>query len=246
MDPELFRKIRRGGDLRTLVFNMAKVRAVSRRMRVAGPLWKWSVVVSDRIWAGLADLVDFALAQGVERFCLKNLVEYDDPPHGEPVHHIARLPAPEMRAARQAILDAGDAMARAGAECEIEAGILDAVDAVLAGGEHSVETSIADLPATRFAALPGARKTRECYDPWNYAFIHADQSVRPCCLMDRTFGSIAGGTRLEEVLDNEQFRALRQGLLTGDLDPTCARCPSRALIDVEEFRGKVEEKLLSC
>ena len=53
-------------------------------------------------------------------------------------------------------------------------------------------------------------------------------------LLIREFLEIAFHDRLTQR--RGQFR---QGLLTGDLDPTCARCPARGLIDVDVFREEV-------
>lgn len=241
-DPETFRRLRRGGDLRTVLYDMAKVRAAARYLRLPGPLWKWNSVVNDVSIGGLDRVVRFGLSEGVTSFYFKNLVEYEEPPHGDPVRHVARLTPDEMKAARQMLLDCRRLADEGGAECDIEAGLLDALDLALAGNAHVRDTEIADIPAARFAAETTRVETRDCLDPWDFVYVDASRSVRPCCMMDRSYGSIAGGASIDDVVENDAFRQLRQELLTGNLNEVCAGCPCRSRIPVEAFREKVRKK----
>ena len=61
--------------------------------------------------------------------------------------------------------------------------------------------------------------TRDCLDPWRYLEISADGDLRPCCNFQPLARLDDGGSARE----NDAFQALRQSLLSGELQPACQR-----------------------
>jgi len=67
VDQSTFKQLR-GGDVRQLVYNMVRIRAIAEE-RSFYQRWVWSIVVVDRSLPGLLDVVKTGLALGVESFC---------------------------------------------------------------------------------------------------------------------------------------------------------------------------------
>ncbi len=95
--------------------------------------------------------------------------------------------------------------------------------------------------------------TRECFDPWHFKIIHAGGLICPCCAMnDADYGDFildyviphSKGEETGDVLNNSALKALKKGLLTGNLRPMCQSCAlvSPKLITTEEYTRKLEEK----
>jgi hypothetical protein len=199
--------------------------------------------VTDRTIGGLDALVQFGIALGIPDFRFKNLTEYHELQHGEHVRHPSSMPVDEMRQGRDSLLRCRETIVRSGGSCEIEAGILDAMEARI-NQTPDVVTRTLPSSAVAFAGVTPAGQTRDCLDPWEYAYVHATRTVRPCCSIDRSYGTLADGATLDSVLRNDAFRRLRQELLSGELNESCRACPVRATVPVERLRDKVA-KLLS-
>jgi len=114
----------------------------------------------------------------------------------------------------------------------------------LSSGSLSQEDIIANLLNSEEAAsasgmgiftIPGPGQTRYCLDPWRNVVVKADGSVLPCC-SHPPVGRVSADCGLEQVLDGDTMRALRHSLLSGRLDPSCARCRNQPAVDVGHFR----------
>jgi MoaA/NifB/PqqE/SkfB family radical SAM enzyme len=202
----------------------------------------WSCVVTDKTVGTLDQFVDFGVALGISSFRFMNLTEYPELEHGERVRHPSTLPQAELIAARDTLLRCRDTIAKSGGTCVIEAGILDAIDAELNAPSTVLHTT-SPVNAVAFSRAPTAGQTRDCLDPWEFAYIHANRTVRPCCSIDRTYGSMVEGGSLDDVLRSEDFRRLRQELLSGQLNDACRGCPTRGIIGTADLTAKVQRQL---
>ncbi|MGQ0551678.1 MAG: SPASM domain-containing protein [Planctomycetota bacterium] len=86
---------------------------------------------------------------------------------------------------------------------------------------------------------PAPGETRDCLDPWKMAYVKADGAVTLCC-WSQPVGNVKHNT-IQEILHDEPARALRRGLLTGQMPDDCIRCPARGLVSTEALRQKVDE-----
>ena len=95
--------------------------------------------------------------------------------------------------------------------------------------------------------------TKNCLLPWTFMQVHAGGMMQPCAVgPDTDLGDfildycqpLKRGER-RDVLNNPGLRAVREGLLTGNLRPMCRRCffMSDKLIPTEELRNKVKDFL---
>jgi radical SAM protein with 4Fe4S-binding SPASM domain len=82
--------------------------------------------------------------------------------------------------------------------------------------------------------------TRDCLDPWNYIEISAGGDIRPCCRFHQLakLGD-SGDTPASTIRNNESFRALRQSLLSGQLQLECQDCHIRKTVTVDVLKRRV-------
>lgn len=86
------------------------------------------------------------------------------------------------------------------------------------------------------------RSTRDCLDPWFFAFITAGGMLHACCNRP-AFAPLRREERLSDVLNSDSIRELRRQLLSGELDEWCANCPAKGLTDVDALHLKVHVEL---
>lgn len=244
-DPLLFAQMRRGGDVRTIIYNIGKVRAAALQLRIPGPMFSLSCVVADRNVLRLPEFAQYGLASGIRRFRFMNLTKMKDLGGGAiNVRHIGELEPEDREEAHRAMQESFAIIEKNGGVYFCEPGLLDVAAASpeeRAQLDHYHPSVVGEKHTYSSTALSG--QTRDCLDPWEFAYIHADRSVRPCCVLEETYGSIANGQKLSDVLNNDKMRELRRELLTGELNAGCAGCPSRSLVSVEAFRAKMAARI---
>ncbi|MDB5392943.1 MAG: hypothetical protein JWM91_449 [Rhodospirillales bacterium] len=86
-----------------------------------------------------------------------------------------------------------------------------------------------------------ARVTRDCLDPWNYLEISAGGHIRPCCNFSPLGKLDDLGEQVGAIRDNDKFRALRESLLSGDLQSPCQHCHIRKMVPVRAFKRRLEK-----
>ena len=245
VDPELFKRLRRGADIRTIVYNMGVIRGEALAHGRTPPGFGWSIVVSDKTVFGLPDLVAFGLAQDVRLFTFCNLVEYPSVDEILRVRPIAQLSEGEMGRLPGLIRAVSETIRRHGAECEVQEPLLDSLKAHLGKGRKSRSdanaTHALNGMVSEASISQGKTRTRDCLDPWDVVFIGADGSVRPCCVTQERVGDLYDGPGLDVLLDNSAIKAYRHGLVTGRLKKPCLNCHMKGWTDVDTLRFKVRK-----
>jgi MoaA/NifB/PqqE/SkfB family radical SAM enzyme len=82
--------------------------------------------------------------------------------------------------------------------------------------------------------------TRDCLDPWNNLEISARGEVRPCCNFDSIGRFDSDGRDIRGLRNTGAFRALRESLLSGNLQSPCQRCHIRSTVPVVTLKQRVE------
>ena len=80
--------------------------------------------------------------------------------------------------------------------------------------------------------------TRDCLDPWRYLGVSATGGIHPCC-NPATLATLDRSQDVEGSRNNEGFRALRDSLLSGDLQPSCQNCHIRKMVPVDVLQRKL-------
>ena len=81
--------------------------------------------------------------------------------------------------------------------------------------------------------------TRDCLDPWNYLEISARGEVRPCCNIDSIGRLDSDGHDTRGLRNTDAFRALRESLLSGNLQSPCQRCHIRSTVPVATLKQRI-------
>jgi len=116
-DPVLFKKLRKGGDLRTLVYNMLMVKNKAESRGLI-PRWTWSCVLTDATIWGFMDFVKLGHSLGVGAFCICNLATTPPIPGVMQVKHLSTL-------SKNKAIDAYDIIMRAKEYCDSKNVVLD-------------------------------------------------------------------------------------------------------------------------
>jgi sulfatase maturation enzyme AslB (radical SAM superfamily) len=85
--------------------------------------------------------------------------------------------------------------------------------------------------------LAGIAYTRDCLDPWNYLEMSADGDLRPCCRF-RPLAQLDSGD-VHTLRNNENFRDLRQSLLSGRLQSEWQGCHIRKAVTIDALKRRV-------
>ncbi|MHB0970016.1 MAG: radical SAM protein [Thermoanaerobaculia bacterium] len=238
IDPELMSQLRRGANLATILENLEAIRKyASERQR---PLQiAISVTVGDLSVPGIGALVDAMLARGVRVFRFGDLSEYAAIPDTLRMRHVSTMPPEALAVAGRVFRDALAAIEAAGATAQVDAPLV----SILVDDHAPVQTLERETKqgekTVRFDEM-AASQTRDCTDPWRVAFVQADASVRPCCFFEEKLGTLAENT-LEEIVEGESFRRLRNEIVSGELRPNCRSCSARPLIARDAFRAKLAQ-----
>ncbi|GJL53169.1 MAG: hypothetical protein NPIRA02_03010 [Nitrospirales bacterium] len=255
VDLKVFRKLRRGGDFRMLVYNMARVRAAACANGNMMPRFGWTCVVNDQNILDLENYVATGISMGVTQFAFNNLSKISDLPHAESFNHVCEMPQERFYEALGALERALKLIKKFRVEICCESGFLDSINARVnmdqaKSEDVTTQTQVKELAQWKvatsvgiaYSVSPKSGQTRDCLDPWNYAIVRADGNVSPCCQREPV-GSLASGQSINDILNNFSIKRLRQNLLSGDLDEGCRFCVSRPLTDCGTLQDKVRRHL---
>lgn len=126
LNPEMFKKLRRGGDIKHVLYNMIRIMTVAskhqRPLRIS-----WSIVASDQNVWGLLDLAHCGIMLGVKGLTFCNLGVNETPKNAIEVNHIAELPADDCRKALAMFDKIKTACLMANVTCDLKYGIIDSL-----------------------------------------------------------------------------------------------------------------------
>ena|SRR5215831_8011381 len=134
VDRELLRQVRRKVDLRTILYNMQRIRLKALAAYGREPNFNWQCTLSDLVAPKLTEWVQMGLLNGVKNFTFGNLIEYKELPEllardGAMIpRHVARLEREPLLAACQTIADGVSLARKAGANVVVQPGILEGIN----------------------------------------------------------------------------------------------------------------------
>lgn len=244
-DRDLAKDIRKGLDLRTLVFNVLRVRAYCLEAQIDVPPFTLHAVLSDRVVHDLPRLVAFAASMGVYALGCNELAEMEGARSG--LRNIAELRGPELQAAIEKINEATALGKRLGVAVTLSEQQVARVNAAATGKlqENRPREAREGIQGTYYfegedavELAPGM--TRFCTEPWMAPFVDPKGDVYPCCTRGTTMGIVDAETSLGDVHNNENFRRLRRALVTGEnLDTECRLCHVAGAATPEALQRKV-------
>jgi hypothetical protein len=159
VDRELLKQVRRKVDLRTILYNMQRVRLRSVGHYRREPNFNWQCTLSDLVVPGLPEWVQMGLLNGVTNFTFGNLVEYKELPEilardrAVVPRHVARLEREPLLSACRSIAEAVSLAQTSNANVVMQPGIIEGINARLA--ELGVNTPF-EIPHRVCEAAPAS------------------------------------------------------------------------------------------
>jgi len=231
VNPEVFRKLRRGGDLKTLLYNMARIRSAAVRYGMRAPVFWWNIVVCDQTLSHLEESVSFGLACGVKHFNFMNMYK-------PPVQQTIARPVSELSYSEReqclGILERVFRKIRKERGSFVSGSLIQEIKRGLGQEPSSNAFGNSDDVKSR----PGIDFTRNCLDPWLYLKVGADGGVRPCCIANEPLGFLGNGAKLDDFFNCTKAIEYRESILTGRLKSECLTCNIREWTDLNTVRLK--------
>jgi MoaA/NifB/PqqE/SkfB family radical SAM enzyme len=264
-DPQLFKQLRRGADLKTICLNILRLRAMCTKNRSRAPSISFSCVVSDQNIFQLPDYVLFGKTLGVNYFNFCNLSKYPDLEGIPNPKHISQLPAELLIKAEESLTKTFSLLQREKIDFHTQQGLLDTLKMKIQSlntnpvpscskkdhpdydnDNHAQPLDSKDdescSPLRRYSSSPGEAQTRDCLDPWQFIMVRANNDVHPCCWHQPIY-SLSKKQSLADVFNSTPMKQLRRQLLTGNLSNDCLHCPGRGETSINQLRKKVRDYL---
>ncbi len=89
---------------------------------------------------------------------------------------------------------------------------------------------------------PDGTRTRDCLEPWEFLMVRSNRDVYPCCWYPPVF-SMSESPFVRDMFNSSPIKAIRRGLLTGQLSRDCRTCVARGWTTTGELRKKVQQYL---
>jgi MoaA/NifB/PqqE/SkfB family radical SAM enzyme len=230
-DRDKAKAIRKGLDLRTLLFNILRVRAHCLRHNVPVPPFTLHVVLVDQVVSDLPNLIALGASLGVQNISCNELADIDGAV-GTELRNIADLRGEELRLAILRIKEASALAQRLGVGFALSNTAVERINAAVTGAlndssEAAPREGIQGTYYLRGDEVLGLQPgmTRQCIEPWIGPILNPKGDVHPCCARGTVMGNVGKDGAFEDVYNNLNYRKLRLSLLTGEnLDSECRLC----------------------
>jgi hypothetical protein len=145
-DPVLFRKLRRGADLRTLCLNILRLQATAFGERRPAPTISFSCVVFDQNIFQLMDYVSLGKALGIDHFNFCNLTKYPDLKDALNPKHITEMPVELLPQASASLYEAFEFLKREKIKYDFQQGLMDTLNQCIQSLNTSAPLTQQDPP----------------------------------------------------------------------------------------------------
>ncbi len=245
IDRKILNTVRKAVDVRTIIYNIMRIRAAERRNNT-NVRWVVSAVYTAEIVERLPELASFAAAFGANRFQIQDLIEFNEFNIAKKVTDVWTLTGPQAIAAVVATTSAIEIAQRNGLNTLMPPNFVERLDKLREVASQSRNwSSMTQTPGAYFSTFnpaPESGQTRDCVDPWTFVHVMSDGRIRPCCISNLHIGKMQkdqGG--MEAAFNSEVAVKLRKQLLTGKLDDLCTACSLRPVIDIASYQKKVRD-----
>ena len=231
----MVRKLR-GADLRTITFNITRLRQRARELGLAP-----SLVVNCTLWRnnidGIAKLAGFCREVGVDQLLLTEGFVSTEHNHTVPdtletlTDDDVVLLARQIIAAEIALSDGPTALRL---QSHLQLRIGDVLEDVREGRRPQNAAALFHRRRLGISA---------CRQPWQSPLISADGEVWPCCVAGSTapIGTVTGTATLAEILNSDRARSVRASILEGKPSLPCDGCSFASDLPFEDFVQEIRE-----
>lgn len=244
-EADLFKKIRRGSKLDTLIANLDLIKSIDGIDGKNKVKIRFASVITDQTLFGIDGLISLGYSHGVYDFYFADLFKNPDIEGDFNVYDILHIPVFKWDNAYDYFESARIRAISLGCNIETHPGLLEKLKYIKNNSINNKDFHRINQFHSWNAPPPKKGCTRNCIDPWIYAFITSTGEMQPCCAYNESIGNINKNT-LTGAINSEAGIKLRNGLLSGDLENLpCEYCSMRDVIEINRFRAKIRNfKLL--
>jgi hypothetical protein len=181
------------------------------------------------------------MEHGVQSFCLCNLIKHPEVNGVLSVKHITELPDDKFIEAAQIVMETIRILIKSNIKFHGIHGLMQTILRKYKAMASPNENITA--PGEGLVSAQPQGQTRDCVEPWQNMFIRSNTSVSPCCVIEKEL-FLEGNSDIEALFNSEFYMQLRQGLLTGNLCPSCRNCSGAEWMPIEEYQSKIQRLLL--
>lgn len=219
---QTLRLLRSKSDIKTIVYNIAALRARATLNNTRTPRININCTVTSKSRLELSGLAALCAAIKVDYLQFSDVIEYPNAASVLDIRSTASLPMQERLETLEELNSATEICTRNG---------------IAFGIQPSLEQSLRDSSCHELA--PTGRNTRICYQPWTRLNIAADGQYFPCCVTEQP--SLGRIQHEEDPVNSEAIRIFRERLLSGDMPEACRNCTNAPLGGVDALAKWVSE-----
>jgi MoaA/NifB/PqqE/SkfB family radical SAM enzyme len=229
----MVRKLRSRADLRTITYNVIRLRQKSRELGRKPRLVVNCTVCRDNI-GHIGKLAGFCRELGVEQLLLTEVMPVSDHNPKMP-EMLDSLTDDEVICLVREIMAARDVLQGSATEFalqeHLEGKIAELVEQISAG----------TIPANPAAYFHRRMNSSACRQPWVSPMVRADGQVLPCCGHGfKAIGDLNTAT-MGEIVDGDGYRAVRASILEGRPIVQCETCSLARRMDFTQFVRDIRE-----
>lgn len=243
LDIKQNRHLRKGADIRTILYNLQRVRAKTILQGQPPPHLTWICVPTEGNLPDLMDYVACAKACGVNILVFQHIMKFA----GAPIHLEDLLDLPEdrfldawryIREAMNFAQDQGIAVDLKNLE------LYQQREQNLRGGAHElgVDTCTMEMalgPSTFYGTrVPeAAGLTRLCRAPWHAVVLSEAGDLYPCMICGTPLANLKDHPDVMSAHEAPAMQAWRDSLLSGNLTEACRNCISAPIGTIGQLRA---------
>ena len=228
IDRDRLKEVRRGADIRTILYNVLRIRGRAFELGRTPPPMEWICVPTQENIADLMEYVGCAIAGGVASISINPVLKFEDSQRKFP--DLLDLPDTELRDVFNRFEKAA-AFARAHGVAFALAN-RDLIEERLRN-EPGSGTRIPPVRSNLVAALGKVSfyahclqegRTRLCTQPWDTVVLSERGELYPCTICGIPLAKLDDVTQLEDALRAPAVFQWKQDLLAGTPSSACVNC----------------------
>lgn len=227
--------IRKGLDLRTLVYNIHLIKSYALLNHQKLPIFEFNCVYTNHVAFDLCDLITFAHSIGINSVSATDFCDFEQ--FETPYQSVLSLNHTEIRSIYNHVKKAISIANLLKIKFDFQ--FLDSLNRAAMGEKlNSQDPYKSNMygNVSFYANTLKANQTRLCIKPWDNVSITPNGEVFPCCTYGENLGKISEDNSLESIFWGDKFNQLRKSLLNAENLPIyCKNCQAAPASSTSEL-----------
>lgn len=243
IDRDRLKEVRKGADIRTILYNVVRIRGRALELGITPPRMEWICVPTRENFSGLMEYVGCAIACGVSSISINPVLQFQDAKQKLP--DLLDFPDAELREVF-AKFEAAAAFAFTHGVA-FALGNRDLIEERLRNSETTAKPESAvrgELVAALGRVSFYARQlhtgmTRLCSQPWDNVVLSDKGELYPCTICGTPLANLDDYERLDDALSSPALVKWKQNLLDGTPGQACVNCLRAPEGSIKDLRALV-------